>query len=59
MATPSEHERRISELEAALQRERARSTELERRAAALEDSARRAWQMAAGGAPRRDRADTV
>ena len=49
---PSE---RIRELEAALSRERARSTELQRRADLAEESARRAWRLGAwGGLSRRE-----
>jgi hypothetical protein len=55
--TEPEHVRRIRELEAALRREIDRSTALEKRAAALEASARHAFTIAAFGAPRRDRQD--
>ena len=54
MATAEDTAARIHELEDALRHERARSTELEKRAATLEDSARRAYQLAAFGTTRRE-----
>ncbi len=46
MFEPDDDARRIHELEAALARERRRSTELERRASAMEEAARRAFRYA-------------
>lgn len=57
MATLSEQERRIHELETALKHERERSATLQKRADALEASARLAYRLAAFGPTRRDRQD--